>query len=228
MRKILIKIFLLGILGASFSYGEILKIGLATGVKNIGYTETHQFQSSLDKDFTEIAPSFGLDSTLYIFPHWLYVGFNTQYVGPVLSSSTTDEASFLRYSAFSGITIPARPFNLNIESEYYSDTISPNASTFGYEDMSGTRFSAIGDWLSKSGLTQITVKLPFFNTVEGRSDYMATLKFHFSAPKGKLPPSLRQGMYLSFDYSSMTTTIPGTVEIEINNTEMGMNLGYNW
>jgi hypothetical protein len=207
---------------------EIASTTLSVGAKYITFSEEHQYQSSLDSDFNQTSTNVEFDTLVYFIPHWAYFGINASYTDLHISKSSTKSAKFLDYSGYAGIEIPAEPVNIRIHSEYYSDSMTPSANTFGYKKMDGTRFSAIFEALSKSGGIQFLIKYPFWNSVKNRSDFMTDLIFHYGELGESGVANLIDGFFVKFSYKYTGLEIPGDTLVTIKKQEMGMNIGFNW
>ena len=217
--KIIFIVFSLFITSTTFA--NVGRLSLSAGASQLTYNETHALQPSLDKSITQVSANFELDAMYFLFPNWFFVGTGVDYIGPTISASGNDSASFLNQRTSIGFYIPARPMNLIILSEFVYDSMTPSSSEFGYETMSFARYSAVLDYVTKSGITHISLKYPFFSGIKGRSEYFADLTFHMSGNQAA-------GSFVKFYYSSLEVKIPGSREIQISNKSMGLKFGYSW
>ena len=87
---------------------------------------------------TGLATEFG--ARLNLINRFLALDAKVDYSGPVISASTSDEATFLEYEARLLIDIKMKPINLSLTAEYFGDDMTSSDDTFGYKSMRGTRF----------------------------------------------------------------------------------------
>ena len=175
-----------------------------------------------------MAPKFELDAKYYLFDYWLYVGTSVNYAGLIINSNTDDTIAHLNQRTYGGWAVPAKPINISIETEYFFDIMTPNSSAFGYENLSGLKFTAIAHYPFMKGMINIFAIFPFWNSIVGLSEYEAKVTFNAGQIIYPGAPDLTQGLVLSLYYKNFNLTQEGVDDLEINNQTIGLNLGYNW
>jgi hypothetical protein len=102
-----------------------------------------------------------------------------QYLAPNLISSTDPNVTFLNYNSRVTFLFPSKPFNIEVAAEYFSDSATPSASTFGYEDLSGLRYVAIVNIFVPKWAFNINLYYPFTVPTDSAQEYKFTFEYFF-------------------------------------------------
>ena len=200
----------------------------AAGIDYITYEELHSTQPTLNKDFTEMLTKYEFDTRFYIFSNTFYLGVAADYKGPVINSSTTDKVSYLNYRGIGGMTIWSKPVNIILEGEYYFDTMTPNSSTFGYEDISGLKFTGTIFHTTRDGRFHFEAKYPFWLPITGLTEYSGSMSVNFGQTESKETAQLIKGWILKLDYKYFNLEQTGLSNLSISSHTFGLSLGFNW
>ena len=227
MLKLLI-ILLLGIfpfVGYSSIDG---RLQFNSGMSYYSYVELHELQPTLDVKYNQASLNFSFDSQYFLFRHWLYLGANLDYIGPVMNSSRNDNATFLNWNGYSGLKIPAQPINLFLQAEYFNKTMTPSSSDFGHQNLTGLQYVITGDWNTTGGGMNMYFRYPYWNQIVDHTHYTGGVKFRFITREGsELPYDMQSGWILHFKYDFFKLRIPGTRLIDISYKMYTVSLGFN-
>jgi hypothetical protein len=190
---------------ASSEVHAFLSYRFATGANQTFYREFHGNQPSKNTDTEINLVGTEFSAKLNLLGRVLVADVNIEYIGPALSANTDDTASFLSYEGRLLLNIKANPFKITLSSEYFSDSMTPSDSSFGYKTMSGTRFAVTFKSQMPIFGFDFAFYYPFWSQIAGRTEYGGTLTWRSGRggdEEGAPSPGAmrKKGFFIEFGY----------------------------
>lgn len=169
------------------------------GAGSIGYHDQHLTQTSSSVEFTNYLLNTELGAKLPLGTRLLALSADVQVLNPTLSTAS-QSVTFLNYNARAIFKIPSQPFNVDLIAEYFSDSITPSASTFGYDNMSGIRYLAALSAFVPRYRFAIELYYPLTHPVPNVNVYDAKLIYFFEIKDGKAKEVVKEGSFFKIGY----------------------------
>ena len=212
---------------SSFAY---INFYFNTGAASISHKEFHYEQSSLDTDIPMYLLATEVGFKLPLGTRLLAISADFQYLGPNLSSSATQKVTYMSYNAKFIFKIPSEPFNIDVSAEYFSDTCTPSATTFGYDDTTGIKYNVNLNMFVPKFNFRFDVDYPITYPVEGLTHYKAAFKYFFElgeAAKGKDVQERGSFLKLTYEYKKIhDSTAADPIDIRVRT--MGAMFGVHF
>ena len=175
---------------------------------------------------TGLATEFG--ARLNLINRFLALDAKVDYSGPVISASTSDEATFLEYEARLLMDIKAKPINLSLTAEYFGDDMTSSDDTFGYKSMRGTRYGLFIYSPSPVLGFDISLYFPIWNQIAGRSEYRINLTWRPSVDRELLSEG-QEGIFIALEYYKKDISFEKMVSpVEIKTTNIFFKMGVSF
>lgn len=212
----------------SYEANAFLTYRFATGAQQTVYKEFHSNQPSKNTDTEVNLVSNDFSASLNLFRKFLMADARVSYGGPVLSSSTVDEVTFLNYEGRLLMSLNAKPFMITLTAEYFSDAMTASDTSFGYKTMSGSRFGVIFNSPIPILGFDFSFYYPYWVQIVGRQEFGATLTWKSRrSEEGDAPTEgSGKGFFIEFGYNQKNVMFEELIRpIEIRTTTLSGKLG---